>query len=232
VHFAVGDWPLQQLVGGKSIPVTPNPGLLSRLYDWLAASDPMQPSDVIFVLAGRECRKHFALELLREGWAPTLLLSVGRFEIRRFSNLELPTALDLLSIASGTEPRRRHYFVKIGAGTAQAQRIAVSRLGTLSEIRAFTEWLREHGSIRSATVVSSGFHLKRVRMCCRRLMPEGTSLNFVAVPDESRYLRGHWWWEPNARKLVVSELLKIAIYQLLGQRLMTRTRSVPAFTEA
>src|SRR5271157_5306720 len=102
--------------------VAPNSGLLNRLYDWLAASDPLQPSDVIFVLAGRECRKHFALELLREGRAPTLLLSVGRFEIRRFSNLELPTKLDLLAIASGTEPRRRHYFVNINSGAIRVQR--------------------------------------------------------------------------------------------------------------
>ena len=213
------------------IPVTANSGLLNRLYDWLAASDPLQPSDVIFVLAGRECRKHFALELLREGRAPTLLLSVGRFEIRRFSNLELPTKFDLLAIASTTEPRRRHYFVEIDSGSAQARRITLSRFGTLSEILAFSDWLREHSPVRSATIVSSGFHLKRIRLCCRRLVSEGTKLSFVAVPDESRYLRGHWWRDPNTRRLVLSELLKIAIYRLLGQRLMTRAGSIPAFTE-
>jgi len=212
--------------------VTPNGGLLNRLYDWLAASDALQPSDVIFVLAGRECRKHFALELLRAGWAPTLLLSVGRFEIRRFSNLELPAELDMLAIASTTEPRRRHYFVEIGSGSAQAQRITLSRFGTLSEIRAFAVWLREHDAIRSATIVSSGFHLKRVRMCCRRLMPEGTRLHFVAVPDESRYLRGHWWRDPNARKLVLSELLKVPIYRVLCRKAMLRVCSGPAFTAA
>jgi uncharacterized SAM-binding protein YcdF (DUF218 family) len=166
--------------------------------------------------------------LWRDGWAPTLLLSVGRFEIRRFSNLQLPTSLDLLAIASGTEPRRRHYFVKIGAGSTQVQRISLGRFGTLSEIQTLSEWLREHDSIRSATIVSSGFHLKRVRMCCQRLVPEGVRLNFVAVPDESRYLRGHWWWEANGRKLVASELLKVAIYQLLGPRLMARARSATA----
>jgi len=183
------------------------------------------------VLAGRECRKYFALELLRAGWAPLLLLSVGRFEIRRFSNLELPTELDLLALASTIEPRRRHYFVEIDSGTAQARRIARGRFGTLSEILAFSDWLREHSAIRSATIVSSGFHLKRVRMCCRRLLPEGTRLHFVAVPDESRYLRGHWWRDPNARKLVFSELLKIAAYRGLCQRLIASAHSVLAFTE-
>ncbi len=204
--------------------MTRRSGLSNRLYDWLAASDRCQESDVIFVLAGRECRKHFALRLFQEGWAPTVLLSVGRFEIRRFSNLELPTALDLLAIASTTEPRRRHYFVEIGSGTAAARRIALSRFGTLREILAFSDWLREHTAIRSVTVVSSGFHLRRIRMCCRQLVPDGTRLNFVAVPDEGRYLRRHWWRDPKARRLMLSELLKILIYKLLCLSLMTRAR--------
>jgi DUF218 domain len=185
-------------------------------------SDPFEPSDVIFVLAGRECRKHFALRLLKEGWAPTLLLSVGRFEIRRFANLELPASVDLPALASSTEPRLRHYFVTIASGTADAQRIDVGKFGTLSEIRAFSDWLRAHRFIRSATIVSSGFHLKRIRMCCRSLVREGTRLNFVAVPDEGRYLRSHWWSDPSSRKLLLSEIVKIAVYRLLGWKLLRR----------
>ena len=211
--------------------MTVNSGPLSRLYDCLAESDPFQQSDVIFVLAGQECRKRFALELLQERWAPTLLLSVGRFEIRRFSSLKLPASLDLVAIASTTEPQRRHYFVKIDSGTIEAQRIAVGRFGTLSEIRAFSDWLRMHPLVRSVTVVSSGFHLKRIRMCCRRLLPEGTRLNFVAVPAESRYLREHWWQDSKGRKLVFSELLKIAIYRVISQRPVDRARSVTNFSQ-
>jgi len=213
------------------MPSVSNAGLLGRLYDWLAASDPFEQSDVVFVLAGRECRKHFALELLRDRWAPTLLLSVGRFEIRRFSNLKLPTSLDLLAIASATEPRLRHYFVKVDSETAQSQRIVVGQFGTLSEILAFSDWLRTHPWIRSATVVSSGFHLKRVRLCCHRIVPKGTRLHFVAVPDEGRCSREHWWRDPKERRLVLSELLKVAIYRLLGQRLITRALSSPAFAD-
>jgi hypothetical protein len=159
---------------------------------------------------------------LREGWAPTLLLSVGRFEIRRFASLELPASVDLLALASSTEPRRRHYFVTVASGTAEAERIGVGRFGTLSEIRAFSDWLRAHRLVRSATIVSSGFHLKRIRMCCRSLVDEGARLNFVAVPEEGRYLRAHWWHDPKSRKLLLSELVKIAVYRLLGWKLLRR----------
>ena len=209
------------------IPGTPGAALLSRLYDTLAASDPVQKSDVILVLAGRECRKHFALGLLGEGWAPTLMLSVGRFEIRRFSSLDLPTSLDLVAIASATEPPRRHYFVTIEGGKAEAQRIAVGRFGTLSEILALSEWLKTHPLIRSVTVVSSGYHLKRIRVCSRLLVPEDRRLQFVAVPDENRYLREHWWRDPDVRWVVLSEVLKIAVYRFLALRLLLRSEYRP-----
>jgi hypothetical protein len=213
------------------VPVIHKSGVLNRLYDWLALSDPPQPADVIFVLAGRECRKSFGLRLLEEDWAATLLLSVDRFEIRRFAGLKLPVSLDLLSFASATEPRYRHYFVKIERGTADPRRIVVGRFGTWSEILAFSDWLTLNGPIGSVLVVSSGFHLRRVRMCCRRLVRDGTKLTFVAVPDESRHFRSYWWLNPNARKLILSELLKVAIYGMLGQRLMKQACSTPAFTE-
>ena len=175
------------------------------------------------MLAGRECRKHYGLRLLREGWAPTLLLSVGRFEIRRFANLELPSpSLDLLAIASPTPPEGRHYFVEIRSGVIQANRIERGRLGTMSEMSALAAWLQAHPAVRSVMVVSSGFHLRRVRMCCGERLPEGPRWTFVAVPEETEYLRERWWRDLAARKLLFSEVLKIAIYRLLGNRLMGR----------
>lgn len=171
------------------------------------------------MLAGRECRKRFALELLRNGWAPTLLLSVGRFEVRRFSSLGLARSPDLRAVASQTEPRLRHYFVKVDSDATEVRRIPVGWWGTWSEIQAFSNWLREHSRIRSATIVSSAFHLRRVRMCCRRLVSGSTRLHFVAVPEEHRYLREHWWRDARARKLVLAEFLKIASYQALGSGL-------------
>jgi len=202
--------------------MTSKSGPLKKLYDWLAVSDPCQPADVIFVLAGRECRKHFAIRLFQRGLAPVLLISVGRFEIRRFFNLNLPLSPDLLTIAATTEPRLRHYFVKVEHGTGEAQRIALGRFGTLREVRGFSNWIREHPSIRSAMVVSSGFHLKRVRMCCQRLMPDGVRLRFVAVPEQGQSFAADWWRDAGQRRLILSELMKVAIYRVLPQGLMPK----------
>jgi len=208
----------------------PNPGALSRAYDWFAASDSPARADVIFVLAGRHGRKTYGLKLWKDGWAGTLLLSVDRFEIRRFSTLRLPAPLDLVSIASGTEPGQRHYFVEIQNGKVDAQRIAVGRFGTWAEIVGFSDWLRANDQVRSAMIVSSGFHLGRVRMCCRKLVGDGARLTFIAVPNESRYFRRFWWRNAKALKLVFSEFMKIGIYWWLCHRWMSKGRheEVPA----
>ena len=206
------------------------PGVLNKLNDWLTVSDPCQKSDVIFVLAGREYRKRFALRLLQENWAPILLISVGRFELRRFSNLKVPASPDLPVLAAATEPPLRHYFVTIRTGNTETRRITVRRFGTLSEIKAFAEWLREHPSIRSAIVVSSGFHLKRVRMCCHHLVPEGTTLHFVAAPEEGQPALGSWRWDSDGRSLILPEVAKVAMYRLLCQNVIARARCLSNLT--
>lgn len=202
----------------------PNPGALSRAYDRFAVADPPEHADVIFVLAGRYGRKSHGVKLWRDGWAGTLLLSVDRFEIRRFSTLKLPAPLDLVGIASATEPRQRHYFVEIWNGKVEAHRVAVGRFGTWAEIVGFSQWLRMNDQVGSAMIVSSGFHLRRVRMCCRKLMGERIRLTFVAVPDESRYFRRFWWRNTKALKLVLAEFMKIGIYWGLCHRWMSKWR--------
>ena len=83
--------------------------LLERLYDWLSPSDATSQADLIFALAGRQSRKLYALELFQRHAASTLLLSVARFEIRKFAQLPWPADIDLLQVASGTPPALRHY---------------------------------------------------------------------------------------------------------------------------
>jgi hypothetical protein len=62
------------------------------------APAPIPDADLIFVRAGREDRKLDGLQLFREGRAPRLLVSVGRYEIRRFADLPLSESIDLSSI--------------------------------------------------------------------------------------------------------------------------------------
>jgi len=155
---------------------------LSRLRAWLSPADPPNSADLIFVLAGRVHRKEYALELFRQGLAPRLLFSVGRFEIRRFSKMSLPAPLDLLKMAQEVPPPERHYFVSFDGQDVQVEHVLPERFGTLTEIAALGRWLDANPKIRSVLVISSAAHLRRVRMCCRSLLKPDTRLSYLAVP--------------------------------------------------
>jgi hypothetical protein len=178
------------------------------LFDWLARADSPAPADAIFVLAGRKSRKVYAIGLFEQGMAPRLLFSVGRFEIRRFPELGLPQTIDLLQMAQSIPPPQRHFFVLLENQQFTVQRIPVRMLGTLSEIGALADWLLAHPEISSLLVVSSGSHLRRLRMCCRRLLRRNVKCWFVATPMEN----GN---NDSNRKAIMLECFKIACYQVL-----------------
>jgi len=190
--------------------------ILSEVYDRLALSDAPQPCDLIFVLAGRECRKHCGLQMFAEGWASALLLSVGRFEIRGFAAYKFSASIDLDAMASAIPPERRHFFVTTTRTDVKAELIAWRRFGTWREIRGLTEWLRRYETVQAVTIISSGFHLRRVRWCCRKLLPRRINARFLAVPSElPGFNRTQWWRSPTSRSLVLKELGKLVVYPIL-----------------
>jgi uncharacterized SAM-binding protein YcdF (DUF218 family) len=159
-----------------------SPQRLARLRAWLSPADAPRSADLIFVFAGRVYRKEYALELFRQGLAPRILFSVGRFEIRRFSKINLPTPSDLLKLAQQVAPRQRHYFVFFERQEMRVEHVPPRRFGTLTEIEALARWLAANPEIRSVIVISSDTHLRRIRMCCRSLLNPEMEMAFLAAP--------------------------------------------------
>ena len=148
-------------------------------------------TDLVFVLAGLEARKVFGVKLFAIRKTPRLLLSVSRFEIRKLAKLAIPTLIDLPSIAASIPPPQRHYFVWVECNKVQAQRIPVGRFGTWSEIEALAHALAERPEIRSVNVVSSRYHLRRIRLCCRALLPKHILVHWTGAPeDETKQRKG------------------------------------------
>jgi hypothetical protein len=126
------------------------------------------------------------LQLFREGRAPRLILSVARFEIRRFKDLPLPEPLDLLPVAEQVVPPKRHFFV-IWDSVRKAriiERIRMRRWGTLREIEALAKYLEANRDVKSVLILTSGLHLRRVRMCCDALLPGEVEFKVVAAPND------------------------------------------------
>jgi hypothetical protein len=199
--------------------------LLRRLYDWLACADSLGDGDLIFAVAGRQSRKVFALELFSQRRAPKVLLSVARFEIRRFAKLPLPVSLDLLSIAAPIPAPARHFFVTFEAGKSAVEFVQLrGRFGTLREIQALAAWLKDRPTINSVLVVSSASHLRRVRMCCRAFLPRRLQLRMLADPNENPLEWDQWWRHRDARVMVLAEPIKLLLYSIVlsVERLLDR----------
>jgi uncharacterized SAM-binding protein YcdF (DUF218 family) len=148
------------------------------------------------------------MQLFGQGITPRILFSVGRFEIRRFPELGLPRTIDLLQMAQSIRPSQRHFFVLFENQHFTVQRIPVMTLGTLTEIDALADWLLAHPEISSLLVVSSSSHLRRLRMCCRRLLRRNVKCSFVATPVESGGTGAN-------RKAIMLECFKTACYAVL-----------------
>ncbi len=200
--------------------------VLVRLYEWLAVADSSGDGDLIFALAGRQSRKRHALEMFSQGQAPRLLLSVGRFEIRLFEGLPCPVKLNLPRRAAAVAPAQRHLFVYLANTISEVEFIPKGRLGTLSEIRALQTWLECRSEIKSVIIVSGAAHLRRVRLCCRGLLPAAIQLRLLPANDEDAWMRRDLWWRTGrTRSIVLPEFPKLLLYWLV-LRFQSATRNV------
>lgn len=175
------------------------------------------PKGTIFVFAGHEERKRRGLELYREGLAPSIILSVARFEWRRFAALGLPDDGGLTRLVETIDPPKRHFFVHLESDRATCRAVPKGRFGTLSEARALAEELAI-SQIHDAWILSSEPHLPRcllaIRMCLRspcRLHPVSTGSERSGRWVEALKLAGYLAISPLVRLRTIARKHKSAL---------------------
>jgi hypothetical protein len=185
---------------------------LEGLWNSLTVNDNLSHPDVIFVLAGLQERKVFGLELFRKGFAPRLILSVGRFEVRKMDQLGFRD-LNLRALTASLPPAQRHFFIDLSSGVRRVSAAGVLRVGTFGELSALAAYLREP-KIRSVTLISTSIHLRRVRWCCRRIAGfRDIQLTYLPVPEVlSSFRRQNWWNRPDHWAYVTAEFTKLLAY--------------------
>jgi hypothetical protein len=193
----------------------PSRPLLPGLHAWLSSADHARRADLIFVLAGHMSRKDYALQLFREGLAPRLLFSVGRFEIRRFSKMDLPIQLDLLKLAQDVSAPQRHFFVLFQGRECHVEHVQPRRFGTLTEMVSLASWLDTNSELQSLILISNETHLRRIRMCCRSLLPSSVEVALLAVPNSFSDLADQQSSAIKSMGNDLLELLKILVYRVL-----------------
>ena len=180
------------------------------------------------MLAGRPERKRYGLELYGRGFAPALILSVGRFEWRRFSELGLPDDGGLTRLVQDTHYRHRHFFVTVHPDGVSARFLPTHFLGTLREALGLAEEVRSKG-YRSVLVVSTSIHLRRTRLALRHALKDlPVRVAYTSVPESASGIRRDDWPQSVAGwSYVTGELLKLAIYRLLLSQRWRPFRCLP-----
>ena len=122
---------------------------LVRFYESLTLEDEVRAADLIFVMAGRMERKQYGLDLFRAGVAPKLLLSVGRFEVRKMRKLDLEGLDELIRLREQTPPDERHFFIKVEPSGVRIEKARLPQWSTYGEALALRHHLEmdcgEHG---------------------------------------------------------------------------------------
>ena len=184
----------------------------------LDRSTPPEPSDAVFCFAGQPDRAPYAIELWRAGIAPVLVVSVGRFEWRRFLGLGLASDGGLRDLVERTPPSKRHFLVVVDHAGARAEWMPRGRFGTLAEAREIARLARTRGW-HSLTAVTAAAHSRRALLSLRRTC-SGISVRVaVAGVPESRSVtpRDSWWRDRAGRRLVLGEWIKLPVYALLAR---------------
>ena len=188
---------------------------LETHYAGLTRVDSVQPVDLIFVMAGRMNRKRYGFELYRRGFAPKLVLSVGRFEVSKMLQTEFAFVGELAALRSVTPPNRRHFFVSLDHSGTRVELAPVQQWNTYGEVVGLRHYL-EHEPAAKIMVVSTDIHLRRVAYTIRKVLRE-RPLDFLycPVPEGSNLQKRGWWTRPDSRSYVLSELMKLTGYGLI-----------------
>ena len=202
---AVLDWE----AGHSGVIVSFRSRLAQSVYDFLDVGKSPRLADCIFVLAGKQERKIYGIKMWHFGYAAQLILSVERFEWRKFSELNLESDGGLKALVEQTPAKKRHFLVRLDRQDTICIPVHKGFFGTRSEARAVAECLRNL-SVRSLLVVSSPVHLRRVALAFRRAFRKsGIQLTFVAVPEKLSFAF------PAERAPVWLEFCKYLLYRFL-----------------
>jgi uncharacterized SAM-binding protein YcdF (DUF218 family) len=170
--------------------------------------NPVEPADLIFVMAGRMERKPYGLELYRAGIAPRLVLSVGRFEVSKMSQLDLEGLHALIELRDKTHPDERHFFVTVDATGTHVDNAHSPRWSTYGEALALRQFLEQRPA-RKVIVISTGVHLRRVALAFAHVF-RNAPIEFRYCPVPARFgpvSMGRWF--------VIKEMTKLAGYAVI-----------------
>lgn len=175
---------------------------------FLAAEDPLQPADAIFVFAGTKVERPLeAADLYREGYAPRVVVTRAVVEQATF-------ALERRGVRIASEyDLNREVLLRVGVPEDALILPTFVHDNTAEEARTLRELALEH-QWRRVILVSSKYHLRRVLLAARRQL-RGTNVEVLA--RGSRYddsTPARWWTRRGDIRWIATEVPKLVAYTL------------------
>lgn len=179
---------------------------------WLSVSDPLASSDLIVVLGGDGERVEEGVRLYREGYGQKVLFTsavVPRAGEEADPDVQTPKVLprksDLGIIHWPSELKR---VLNRGAIPSSALLLDATAASTCAEARLIDEVMETRGA-RSAIVVSSPYHMRRIQWIFRRLLGKPSHRVLLHPVLSSWFREDDWWTHRRGIETLVSEYVKL-----------------------
>lgn len=169
--------------------------ILSAFGALLVVNEPIDTSDVIQAPGGSNARIDYAVKLYEEGLSNRLFFSGSERVIP-------PTQ----------SPYSKLVYRYVGDKGVPDSVIHVSPASSTYEDATALRTFLFQKDLKSAIVVSSPYHMRRVRMTFNKVISDDIKLAFHPVPWEMSNLKKKWWTDESSIDFVISEYIKLGYY--------------------
>jgi uncharacterized SAM-binding protein YcdF (DUF218 family) len=176
---------------------------IREITEYLFAEDELQPADLVIVFGGKRYeRAERAAELYHAGLAPRILITGGD---KRGTGV---TEAELL----------KQRCLELGV-PAEAIVTEAESVNTLENVRMTVALVEEQfgwKNLKNVILVSSPYHLRRVKQTIAHYIPRAVRL--TCCPDtRTDITRENWWHTEEGRSTVYRELEKVRTYAVQGE---------------
>ena len=173
---------------------------LNKLAAFLNFQTAISPSDVIIVLTGKTARFKHGVRLYKQGYAGNIMITASN-EPLELANVHLDWE-EIIREAVRQE------------GIPETALLIIEDITSTYDEACFTRKVMLEKGFKSAIVVSSPYHMRRVRMIFEKVYKRsGISLHYSPV-EESEFQVAKWWTREGELVAVVNEYIKLVFYRL------------------
>lgn len=169
--------------------------ILSAIGSFLVLNEPLSFSEVIHALGGGSERIDYSTKLYKADYGNRLFFSGSESVI---PPTQSPYSKLIHRYVGEKEVPDNAIFVRPASSTYE-------------DATALRTFLLQK-DLKSVIVVSSPYHMRRVRMVFNKVIPKSVRLTYNHVPWQMSNMKKKWWTDEHSIDFVISEYIKLGYY--------------------